>query len=115
MLNTTNVRDLTDERKEKACRLCEKADADFVKTSTGYGTGGATLEDIHLMRNTCSSGIQVKAAGGVRTLDNALAVRAIGATRFGATATQGIMDEAVARFREGTLKELETGDLGNDY
>ena len=86
---------LTDEQKRAACAICEKAGADFVKTSTGYGSGGATLEDIALMRDACSPKMRVKAAGGVRTLDKAVEVRAAGCDRFGATATKAIMDEAL--------------------
>jgi deoxyribose-phosphate aldolase len=77
---------LTDALKEEACKLCERAGADFVKTSTGFGTGGATIEDLKLLRKTCSAKVRVKAAGGVRSLDNALAVRSVGTVRFGATA-----------------------------
>jgi deoxyribose-phosphate aldolase len=88
---------LTDELKEIACKICEKVGADFVKTSTGYGTSGATIEDLELMRRVCSPKVEIKAAGGVRTLDAALAVRRAGATRFGATATKKILDEALAR------------------
>lgn len=91
---------------EKACQLCEDAGADFVKTSTGFGTGGATIEDLRLMRKSVGSAVQVKAAGGVRTLDAALAVRKAGATRFGATATMVIMDEAIKREAKGILEEL---------
>lgn len=94
---------LTDELKETACRICEKVKADFVKTSTGFGTGGATLEDIELMRRTCSESVRIKAAGGVRTLEGALSVRSEGAVRFGATATKSILEEAERRAREGTL------------
>ena len=78
--------------------ICEKCGAKFVKTSTGYGTGGATIPDLELMRATVSENVQVKAAGGVRTLDTALAVREAGATRFGATATETIMKEWEERF-----------------
>jgi deoxyribose-phosphate aldolase len=85
---------LTDELKETACRLCEEAGADFVKTSTGFAKGGATLEDLRLMRQSVSARVQVKAAGGVRDLAMALKVREAGATRFGATQTEGIMQEA---------------------
>lgn len=94
---------LTDELKEIACRLCEEAGADFVKTSTGFGTGGATIEDLALMRKTCSPKVRVKAAGGVRTLDSAISVRNAGAVRFGATATKAILDEAAKREGEGSL------------
>ena len=84
---------LTDEQKKDACRLCEEAGADFVKTSTGFAGGGATLEDLQLMRDNVSEKVQVKAAGGVRDLDMALKVRKIGCTRFGATRTETIMEE----------------------
>ncbi|MCX7711303.1 MAG: deoxyribose-phosphate aldolase [Clostridia bacterium] len=106
---------LTDELKEAACRLCEKAGADFVKTSTGFGTGGATIEDLKLMRKTCSSKVRVKAAGGVRTLDGALAVRSVGTVRFGATATKAILDEAMERERDGKLVEVSEGKLTGGY
>lgn len=84
---------LTDELKQIACSLVEEAGADFVKTSTGFGTGGATLEDLQLMRKTVSDKVQVKAAGGVRDLDMAVKVREVGCTRFGATRTESIMEE----------------------
>jgi len=100
---------LTDEEKILACELSEKAGVDFVKTSTGFGTGGATISDLKLMRANCSQNIQVKAAGGVRTLDNALAVRSVGVTRFGATATIAIMEEAMKREQEGTLADIPEG------
>lgn len=83
---------LTDEQKKKACRLCEEAGADFVKTSTGFAAGGATLEDLRLMRQSVSKKVQVKAAGGVRDLEMALKVREAGCTRFGATQTEAIME-----------------------
>ena len=97
---------LTDELKVKACRICEAAGADFVKTSTGFGSGGATIEDLRLMRQTVSEKVRVKAAGGVRTLDQLLAARAAGAVRCGATATEAIMSEAQEREKAGTLIEL---------
>jgi deoxyribose-phosphate aldolase len=84
---------LTDEEKVIACKLCEEAGADWVKTSTGFAPGGATLEDLRLMRETVSDKVQVKAAGGVRTLDAILQVIDVGTTRVGATATAGILDE----------------------
>jgi deoxyribose-phosphate aldolase len=88
---------LTDELKRAGCRLSEEAGADFVKTSTGFARGGATIEDIVLMRAAVSASVQVKAAGGVRDLDMALKVREAGATRFGATQTEAIMEEAYRR------------------
>ena len=88
---------LTDDEKVRGCQLAEAAGADFVKTSTGYAPGGATHEDLALMRRTVSPHIQVKAAGGVRTLDDLLAVMALGVTRIGATQTKPILDDYRAR------------------
>jgi len=88
---------LTDEQKRIACRLSEEAGADFVKTSSGFARGGATIEDLQLMRAEVSEKVQVKAAGGVRNLDMALKVREIGCTRFGATRTETIMEECYKR------------------
>jgi deoxyribose-phosphate aldolase len=88
---------LTDDEKVRACHLSEAAGADFVKTSTGFAPGGATHEDLALMRRSVSPHIQVKAAGGVRTLDALIAVMAIGVTRVGATATSTILDDFRAR------------------
>ncbi|MFH1719935.1 MAG: deoxyribose-phosphate aldolase [Planctomycetota bacterium] len=84
---------LSDEQKKAACRLAEDAGADFVKTSTGFAAGGATLEDLQLMRENVSDKVQVKAAGGVRDLAMALKVRQVGCTRFGATRTEEIMEQ----------------------
>jgi deoxyribose-phosphate aldolase len=88
---------LTDEEKVRACRLTEAAGADFVKTSTGFAPTGATHDDLRLMRASTSQHIQVKAAGGVRTLDALLEVMALGVTRIGATATAAIIDDFRAR------------------
>jgi deoxyribose-phosphate aldolase len=88
---------LTDDEKVRACRLTEAAGADFVKTSTGFAPGGATHEDLALMRRSVSPHVQVKAAGGVRTLDALVAVMALGVTRCGATATKTILDDFRAR------------------
>ena len=88
---------LTDDEKVRACRLSEAAGADFVKTSTGFAPGGATHDDLRLMRANSSPHIQVKAAGGVRTLDALLEVMALGTTRIGATATKAIIDDFRAR------------------
>jgi deoxyribose-phosphate aldolase len=90
---------LSDEQKITGCRLAERAGARFVKTSTGFAPGGATLADIRLMRASVSPGIEVKAAGGVRTLDTLLELAAAGATRFGATATEAMLDDLAARHR----------------
>src|SRR4051794_13031912 len=87
---------LADEHKEQLCRICGEVGADFVKTSTGYGSTGATDDDLKLMRRCSPPQVQVKAAGGVRSYERLLAVRALGVTRVGATATQAILDEARA-------------------
>jgi len=96
---------LTEELKVKACQICEENQADFVKTSTGFGSGGATIEDVRLMRKHTSSKVRVKAAGGIRSLDALLEMRKAGATRIGATATEVIMKEALEREAAGTLRE----------
>lgn len=75
---------LTDEEKKTVCRLCAKAGADFVKTSTGFSSAGATVEDVKLMKE--ASGIKVKASGGVRTKEDALKMIEAGASRLGASA-----------------------------
>jgi deoxyribose-phosphate aldolase len=95
---------LSDDEKVRGCRLAETAGADFVKTSTGFAPGGATHEDLALMRRTVSDHVQVKAAGGVRTLDDLLAVMALGVTRIGATQTKPILDEYRSRRAGVTLK-----------
>lgn len=76
---------LTDDEKKKACELAVAAGADYVKTSTGFSTGGATVEDIKLMRKTLGPDLGVKASGGVRTLEDAEAMIEAGATRIGAS------------------------------
>jgi deoxyribose-phosphate aldolase len=96
-----------DEDKVRLCHICSDARVAFVKTSTGYGFvrgadgrygyAGATDHDLALMRRECAPSVQVKAAGGVRTLDDVLRVRALGVTRVGATATEAILNEARAR------------------
>ncbi|MFJ9841369.1 deoxyribose-phosphate aldolase [Kitasatospora sp. NPDC101155] len=88
---------LKDTDKLRACRLSTLAGADFVKTSTGFAPGGATLEDVRLMRANVPAHMMVKAAGGVRTLDRMLEFVAAGAERFGATATATILDDLAAR------------------
>lgn len=83
---------LTREEKVLACRLAKKAGFDFVKTSTGFGTGGATVEDVKLMRRTVGPEMGVKAAGGIRTLDDALAMVMAGANRLGCSAGVEIVE-----------------------
>jgi len=96
---------LNDEQKKLACRLSEEAGADFVKTSTGYGSSGATVADVRLMRGAVSDKVRVKASGGIRTLDMVLACRNAGAARCGVSATAKIMAEAKERLENGTLTD----------
>ena len=83
---------LTDEEKETACKLAVQAGADFVKTSTGFSTGGATKEDIALMRKVVGPSIGVKASGGVRSLEDAQTMIEAGATRIGASSGIAIVN-----------------------
>jgi deoxyribose-phosphate aldolase len=96
---------LEDSHKIRLCEICAEAGADFVKTSTGYGTGGATIADLKLMRKHSPPNVRVKAAGGVRTLDALLEVRAIGVARSGATRTAEMLDECKRRIGAATLVE----------
>ncbi len=82
---------LTDAEKVRACELAVKAGAAFVKTSTGFGSAGATVADLRLMRKTVGPGIGVKAAGGIRTLADALAMIEAGASRIGCSASVAIV------------------------
>ncbi|HTD86008.1 MAG TPA: deoxyribose-phosphate aldolase [Candidatus Binatia bacterium] len=104
----------------RLCEICSEIGVAFVKTSTGYGFvkqangmysyKGATVEHLKLMRKHCPPSVQIKAAGGVRTLDDLLLVRSIGVSRIGATATAAILDEAKNRgTTSGTSATLSTG------
>ncbi|CAC9930877.1 deoxyribose-phosphate aldolase [Aedoeadaptatus coxii] len=84
---------LTDEEKQTACRLAKEAGLDFVKTSTGFSTGGATVEDVKLMREAVGEEMGVKASGGIRTRETAEAMIEAGATRIGASKTAAILGE----------------------
>ena len=101
-------------QKVRACKLAEAAGADFVKTSTGFAPSGATVEDLRLMRRTVSDRVQVKAAGGVRTLDALVEALNAGASRVGATATKAILDEYRAR-SSGDAEATAAGGLGGGY
>jgi deoxyribose-phosphate aldolase len=91
---------LEDDEKRKACEISVQAGAHFVKTSTGFGTGGATVEDIRLMRATVGDACQIKASGGIRSLDDALGMLEAGADRLGVSAGVEIVEEL--RRRTGT-------------
>lgn len=84
---------LTDQEKKTACRLAKEARLDFVKTSTGFSTGGATVEDVQLMREAVGEEMGVKASGGIRTKETAEAMIEAGATRIGASKTAAILGE----------------------
>lgn len=83
---------LTDEEKVRACRIAKESGADFVKTSTGFSSGGATVEDVRLMRATVGDGMGVKASGGIRSYADAAAMLAAGATRLGTSAGVSIVN-----------------------
>ena len=107
-----------DAHKIKLCEICSSLNVEFVKTSTGYGFvkgadgkysyKGATEHDLILMRNHTAPQVQIKAAGGVRSLDDLLKVKALGVTRIGATATAAILEEAKKRF--GIVSNVEFAD-----
>jgi deoxyribose-phosphate aldolase len=88
---------LTDEEKIRLCEICGEIGVDWVKTSTGYAGGGATLEDLKLMRMHSPDRVQVKAAGGIRDLDSLLKVRSLGVTRVGSTRTAAQLDDCRTR------------------
>ena len=88
---------LDDAQKIRLCEICGELGVDWVKTSTGYGTSGATVEDLALMRKHSPANVQVKAAGGIRDLDTLLAMRDLGVTRCGTSRTPEILDEANRR------------------
>lgn len=103
---------LTDEEKIRACRLSEAAGADYVKTSTGFGPGGATHDDLRLMRANTAPHIRLKAAGGVRSLDAMLEVMDLGVSRIGATATKTIIDDFRARKAGGAPLGAGAANVG---
>lgn len=88
---------LTDEEKVECCKAAKQANATFVKTSTGFGTGGATVEDIRLMRETVGEEMGVKASGGVRSLEDLEAMVEAGASRIGASSGVAIMENSVSK------------------
>lgn len=87
---------LNDEQKIQACKIAEEANADFVKTSTGFNGGGASLSDIALMRNAVSSNIKIKASGGIKTLEQAAKFLDAGCSRLGTSSTVAILEDGAA-------------------
>ena len=103
---------LDDAQKIRLCEICGDLGVDWVKTSTGYGTGGATMEDLALMRKHSPANVQVKAAGGVRDLDTLLAMRNLGVTRCGTSRTHEILDEANRRLGRPAVQAKIAGVAG---
>ncbi|MFN0124755.1 MAG: deoxyribose-phosphate aldolase [Blastocatellia bacterium] len=104
---------LNDDQKIRLCEICGDLNADWVKTSTGYAPGGATNEDLILMRKHSPAQVQVKAAGGVRTLERLLEVRALGVTRSGATATATMLDDFKRLLESG--EKITRADSSGGY
>ena len=100
---------LSDDEIVAGCEAAERAGAAFVKTSTGFAGGGATIEHLRLMRGAVSDAVQVKASGGVRGLDTLLEMRELGVTRFGTSATATILDDVAAR-EAGTVSSGATDE-----
>jgi deoxyribose-phosphate aldolase len=102
---------LDEAQKISLCEICGDLGVDWVKTSTGYGTSGATLEDVALMRKHSPPHVQVKAAGSIRDLDTLLAMRQLGATRCGASRTQEILDEANRRLGRPAVQTVRAASV----
>ena len=88
---------LTDAEKRSLCSIAREVRPDYIKTSTGFGTGGATFEDVALMKKCVGDGVKIKAAGGIRTLDTALRMIDLGVSWIGSTASVGIVEELIAK------------------
>ena len=88
---------LSDDQKVRLCKICGEVGADYVKTSTGYGTGGATMDDLRLMRRSAPPHVKLKAAGGIRTLNGMIEAAKVGCDRIGASRTAEILDELNSR------------------
>ncbi|WP_404306282.1 deoxyribose-phosphate aldolase [Neorhodopirellula lusitana] len=106
---------LDDDQKTRLCEICSELKADWVKTSTGFGTSGATMEDLRLMRRVAAPEVQVKAAGGVRNLDDLIAVKKIGASRCGSSRTQGLLDPLREKLGLPPIKIAPSTGPKSDY
>ena len=106
---------LQDEHKIRLCKICCHVGADWVKTSTGYGTGGATMEDLQLMLNHVQAPVQVKAAGGIRDCDALIKVRDMGVTRVGSSRTAEMLDEARRRLGIAAIEPAKAARVGTSY
>lgn len=103
---------LQNSHKIRLCQICTDLGADWVKTSTGYGTGGATIDDLKLMVASVGPGVQVKAAGGVRDLDALIQVRELGVTRCGASRTKEMLDPCRQRLGMAAVDANFVGTSG---
>jgi deoxyribose-phosphate aldolase len=103
---------LKDEHKIRLCEICGELKADWVKTSTGYGSGGATLEDLALMLKHSPPHVQVKAAGGIRDLDTLLKLRELGVNRCGASRTKEMLDDCRSRLKLSPIHVAATPAQG---
>ena len=101
----------------RLCKICGEVGADYVKTSTGYGTGGATAEDLKLMRDVAPAHVKLKAAGGIRTLDAALVMAELGCERIGASKTAEILDALNTRLERPPIAytDVSRGTVGDSY
>ena len=106
---------LVDDQKVQLCKICCSAGADWVKTSTGYGTGGATMDDLQLMLDNVQAPVQVKAAGGIRDCDALLKVREMGVTRVGSSRTAEMLDEVRRRLGLATIESIKAAPVGTSY
>jgi len=106
---------LTDDQKAMLCRICGEVNADYVKTSTGYGTGGATHADLILMRKAAPGHVKLKAAGGVRDLDAAIEVINLGCDRIGASRTAEMLDALKARLAGSQMPTAGVSRETNGY
>jgi deoxyribose-phosphate aldolase len=106
---------LNQEQKIRLCKICCEVGADWAKTSTGYGTGGATMEDLQLMLDHVSEPVQVKAAGGVRDCDALIKVKEMGVTRVGASRTAEMLDEVRRRLSLAPLKFTANAPQATGY
>jgi deoxyribose-phosphate aldolase len=106
---------LKDDHMIRLCEICSEANADWVKTSTGYAPSGATLEDLALMRKHAASHVKIKAAGGIRDLDALLRVRSIGVTRCGATRTISMLEECRLRLGLSPIRQVAQNAQPSGY
>jgi deoxyribose-phosphate aldolase len=111
---------LNDDQKTRLCHICGEVGADYVKTSTGYGTGGATFDDLRLMRRESPPHVKLKAAGGIRTLDGMIECAEVGCDRVGASRTAEILDELRRRLGDapilaGPQGGTDRGGATSDY